>query len=864
MENIQAAARRKIGGDPRLGAGGTADRPWHVVIDDAADKFFDSFRAPSSDQGPQRPGEQGGRTGEAMFRTVLADQQVAAQVARETATQLKTAASMAAQFSGELGRFTTALKAQQDVERQRISDVLDRIERTFGGGGSGGGTGPSAAPRTTGGGAGSPRSTGGGSTRPAGPGRPAPPDMSHAKLSTHQAAAHRMSHGGLRRQILQQTGESYHQAYGQGTDQSPTVVAMRDANGQVTHYEERDGAGQLLSTTSVDDPLAPSMARRAMHALTVSRMAGALASGKGAGGILRAGAGGIVSGVSGSGAVAGGVGMAAKIGTRAIPFIGTAMMVGDAATSVLRFEQEQRAKNAYYQSIQGGSNAAGFGQRFQEEGFTWAEMFRGGLQDDAARQLFKGTSELGFKDSERSRMLQFGSQNYRQMGMGVDQSLKAIQIASSGANSSLAGVSKALTDVTKTARLTGQSADVMRDKFLGVMAVATSAGYGAAAPEVASILTQAGPGRGRDMAGVDYSGMFSETQQRLQAGQMGLSYGQLVAQNASGNVAPGLEAKDKQLKSAVQNTLSPAAKRMMDEKIKAAGGIEAVQNNPGLRRQIAIDVMNDPRSGMDPGIIKAMAGVYGVDLGEDPMAAGEWAVDQYSGGGAMGPKAKADEAAKQQRDMVDTDRPWDGSWGQSKFVGDNKASQLSKVDVFGWFTGEEKNKDKAVQAYADRQGSTGKVDPAIEAMITQLGGMSEVGIEVQTKDGPKVVSQSDAIKYYSDQVASGQATIVGGPADISGRKLGEVTQTTEGNYQGESSVGKSAQGDAFSEKDWRKDHPSGTAADDTGGSGKVTIELSDEAKRLFKIGTVSGNVTNGQVEAGAGAGVPPALSPGLR
>lgn len=860
MENIHAAARRKIGGDPRLGAGGTADRPWHVVIDDAADKFFDSFRAPTSDQGPQRPGEQSGRTGEAMFRTVLADQQVAAQVARETATQLKTAASMAAQFSGELGRFTTALKAQQDVERQRISDVLDRIERTFGGGGGGGGTGPSAAPRTTGGGAGAPRSTGGGSSRPAGPGRPAKPDLGYEKLSTHQAAAHRFSHGGLRRAILQQTAEGFHQEYGQGTQETNTVIPVRDAFGQVTHYEERGPGGEVRRTVGVDDAEAPSMARRAMHALTVSRMAGAVAAGKGAGGILRAGAGGIAGSVAGSGGVAGGIGMAARVGSRAIPFVGQALMVADLAGTGMRFEQEQRAKNAYYQNIQGGSNVAGFGQRAQEEGFTWAEMFRGGLQDDAARQLFKGTSELGFKDSERSRMLEFGSQNYRQMGMGVDQSLKAIQIASSGANSSLAGVSKALTDVTKTARLTGQSADVMRDKFLGVMAVATSAGYGAAAPEVASILTQAGPGRGRDMAGVDYSGMFTETQQRLQAGQMGISYGQLVAQNASGNVAPGLEAKDKQLKSVMQSTLSPTAKRLMDERIKALGGIEAVQNDIGLRRQIAMDVMNDPRSGMDPGIIKAMATAYGVDLGDDPMAAGIWAVDQYSGGGAMGPKARADQAAKNQSDLTgqnSTGTMFGGT--QSDFVKGNYADDLSWV-----FSGEARAKDKTVSAYEDRQGTTKKTDPAIEAMITQVGSMSEVGLEVQTKDGPKVVSQADAIKYYADQIASGQATIVGGPADISGRKVGEVTQTTESNYQGESSVGKSAQGDAFSEKDWRKDHPSGTAADETGGSGKVTIELSDEAKRLFKIGTVTGNVTNGQVEAGASGGVPPALPAGPR
>jgi hypothetical protein len=317
------------------------------------------------------------------------------------------------------------------------------------------------------------------------------------------------------------------------------------------------------------------------------------------------------------------------------------------------------------------------------------------------------------------------------------------------------------------------------------------------------------------------------------------------------------KAQDQMVGQMMQAVVNPQMQNLLNSEIAKAGGIEAVQKSPGLRRQIGLKLMDSGQ--LDPGIVKGMSDVYGVDLSNVPMEdVGEWVVDQQTGGGSLSARAKAEEAKNNQHQLTDNDRigaPIDifGGGQQSTFVADNYSSNP--------FSGAARNKDSDLQAYEDRQKKTNMSDPAIESMIQKLGHNSEIGVEVQTKAGPKVVSQADAITYYADQIASGEATTVGGPSNLSGRKVGELTGVTEKNFSGDSTVNQDPNADAkgVSTDDWLKDHPTSTAEGDAASGGKVTIELSDEAKKLFNI-TTSGNVTNGQVEAGASSAVPPAIT----
>jgi hypothetical protein len=689
--------------------------------------------------------------------------------------------------------------------------------------------------------------------------------MKFASFGTQKAAARHAAHlGGVRGQIMNILGERIHEEYGQGTSTKPTVIPIRDDAGQVTSYREVGHDGTIHREVDVNDPQAPSFARRALHAATISRVAGSLATRAGLGGAIRAGAGAAASSMAGAGAVGGAIGTLATVGARAIPFVGAAMGIGDAVVSGVHYAQEQRAKNAVYQSVQGGSNFGGFGQRFQEEGFTWSEAMRTGLQSDQARELFKGVSSLGIKDSQRQNMLNFGSDNYRRLGMSVEQSMKAIQIASMGANTGLAGVAQGLQNVSKVAVQTGQSAEVLRDKFLDTMGSTAMAGYGSSSAEVAAAVTIAGPGRGRAFQNVDLSGQFQETQERMTAALMGKDYGAYVADIASGNVGPSLEMKDKELRTQANNALNPEARAFLQDAVAKAGGKEALKNNQNATRQIGIELL---RHHVDPGVVESMIDTYapGALANVPKENRGGWLVDTLLGNNSQADAAQGIEAQNAQR-------PYD--WKTQSFTGRSRVGKLMDTlgvdnvgpsdfvqDNYSWnpFSSEGQERDKSLDAYWSRQNSAGVSDPAIEAMIQKVGNQSEVGVEVQVKDGTRVVSQADAIKYYADQVAKGTATLVGGSADINGKNIADFTGVKEGNFVGpDSTQSDGSQGDGVSKEDWLKDHP--TDADPaSAGGGKVMLDLTPEAKKLVQqMGGSS--TTNPQVEAGAGAGVPPAIS----
>jgi hypothetical protein len=942
MDEIRARQQRPAG-DPRVtGERGVPGRPYHVVIDDAADKFFDSFRAPTAAEGPQRPGEGSeDRTGESLFRATLHDQQAVAQAAKEATGELRASVDMLGRWTADMGRYTALYRQEQDAERVRVDTVLTRIEAHYARlaeaaeGGSGGRPGrrrggeppagptrrsgdpipdlddpsfppvpgptpggPPACPRCglpmqprigggrfcpncghgsggPGGGGGS--GGGGGGGRPPrppagpaqGPERPPPHNQGYAELDTHLRRARTDSRGGIRRDIRVNAAEQLHQSLGMGLRRGNTIIPARDENGEVTHFEERDGDGNLVRMAEPGTEEGTRMARTAIRMASISRAAGSLAAGRGLGGVaagaLRGAAGAAAGG--GAAAAAGGAGAAvgglASLGAKAIPVVGWGLAAADLIGSGFRVAQDQRAKNAVYQSVYGGSNTEGFGQRLQEEGFAWSEYFNTGFDDENSRKLFKGVSRMGFKDSQRSDMLQFASEQYKRRGMSADESLAAIEIAASGANTSLTGLDKALDRVTDAARRTGQSAEVLRGKFLQTFSAATAAGYGVQAANVAGIVTAEGPGLSRNLQNVNYSGMFTEQQERLTAASMGMSYGSYVAQNAQGNIAPGMEAKDQRIKQMISAVTTPQQRAEIDRMVEEAGGIEAVKKNPGAMRRIGLRLHE---MDLDPGIVKQLAeGMVGPGTLADvePDAVGEWVVQQHIGAGDLSEAADAEQAAENQRKLapgeVDLGSPWLGPLAEvpgSQYVQDNWTDSI--------FDSGGRQRNEPLTAYGARQGSTGMSDPAIEAMIDATGQYSEAGVEVQTKDGPRVVTQAEAIQYYPDQIASGEATYVGGPSDIAGRKIGEVTGVTQKDVTTAGGRDENTTDDAAPEKakgvsaeEWRAEHES--SYDDAAGAnagGKITLDLSDEARRLFDVRT-EGNVSDPQVEAGARAGVPP-------
>ena len=221
------------------------------------------------------------------------------------------------------------------------------------------------------------------------------------------------------------------------------------------------------------------------------RLIGGAASGSGGSGfgsgILRAvGIGGEALAIPGVGEVLAGAGMA----------YGLVEGVGG-------FMAGQRASNARFQSIEGGSNISGLAERARQQGFQYSQLgMLGGAQAD---KLFYGVTETGLNGGDRQSALDFAVQNYSQMGMDPNQSLKFIQLAAVNASLNLNQVAGALQNVTDTAAAAGVNTEVARQSFAGMITALTVGGSGPTAGIQAAIATNFANGMGRQTAGLGFN-----------------------------------------------------------------------------------------------------------------------------------------------------------------------------------------------------------------------------------------------------------------------------------------------------------------------------------------------------------------------
>ena len=129
----------------------------------------------------------------------------------------------------------------------------------------------------------------------------------------------------------------------------------------------------------------------------------------------------------------------------------------------IQFATNQRAQNAQYQSIMGGSNAAAFGQRLQEHLFGLNHL--GVMSGQQAQQAFLGTTSLGLRGSQRGSALQAIVKQYQDLGMSVSSSLQTMATAIQGGTTNFGQLTQALTQVNQVAQQFGVNAQVMHQAF---------------------------------------------------------------------------------------------------------------------------------------------------------------------------------------------------------------------------------------------------------------------------------------------------------------------------------------------------------------------------------------------------------------
>jgi hypothetical protein len=581
-------------------------------------------------------------------------------------------------------------------------------------------------------------------------------------------------------------------------------------------------------------------------------------------------------------------------GLARIPGIGLGIAAAEGINNGMEWLTNEAAQNARYQSIYAGDNTtaggffsgvgalfggstddrSGIANRMAETGYALGNRFTpGGMNEEQARTAFRGISSLGYVGDERDQRLSFVQRAYRNLGMDPNETLQYNQLQSHYGQNNLDSLYQSLENVSKAAQRTSQSAEVLRKSFVGNYQAALSGGAGASSTGLAGAMTMM-TATNRDLAGVSYGAgvLTNPLLQYAGAGMIGMTPGQVQGQAAQGNPFPQLASQQALTSNMLNQAVPSSVMNRLNQLIAGKGGRERVQASGGAQYDIATDLIQHPEWNTEAvRMAMQMAGVSGIDQNSSPEQVAEAFINYQSGNDfkkqaagladqysvkMLGQGKESDTFKKFQSDLSDRQN-------KETVSGNNWLSGAGN-DILGFFGIDTRSDEQTAidqgnttaNAYKELQknrGNSGLSDPAIEAAISRFGSDPNMKIRVQTKEGDKVVSLADAIKYYPDQLTKGSASIASSDPSLNKKRLGDVTGVRDVNVGPMDDSSKSQTfGDSAS--DWDKNNPVGGANDtgDSGGNGKVTISLSPEVARLFN---VTGSGVN--IDAAAAAGVPP-------
>jgi hypothetical protein len=526
--------------------------------------------------------------------------------------------------------------------------------------------------------------------------------------------------GHMRRAASRGVAGYVHNQWGAGGGDT-YVPTQHDASGNPTWYTryDRNGVGQesiRAGSSELAGPLGAA-GRRA----TISGIANAYQEG----GLLQA--------------------------ARATPYLGAAAIGVGVGYEAINQISEQRALNARYQSIYGGSNLGGLHQRISQEGFRFSQFMTGGLDEKQAAQAFQGVSSLGYNGQQRGDRLNFISSNYRSMGMDVQSSLDLIAASAKTASTSFADLHNQLKSVTEAAKETGQNANLLRQQYTQTYAAGTSAGIGANAGAMAGAMTFATSGGGRYYSGISLNGLFSQPNMMRAAAQQGLNIGQFEAMGQS-NLVGFAGAQQNLVDQAFNGALGSDGLQMIDQAIQQSGGKQAVQGSEGLQMSIAQALLSQMGNRLIA--LRQVLMANGAQISQDTPDVNvlAYAVRWRAGGVDLRTQAQQTEHSRQRTTMT------------SKQVSALVAATGGTTTAPG-----DKRNPYGGSAYASRASTANVVqqyeignrvhDPALESLYGDFGG----GVQLKFSDG-KTLSLKDALKNsaYVKEIDAGTAVLVGG------------------------------------------------------------------------------------------------------
>lgn len=258
----------------------------------------------------------------------------------------------------------------------------------------------------------------------------------------------------------------YHQTLGNPSKYS--VSQRRAAVQNLSQARALHRAAQAKAGTAAEDYMG-STGFKARSALT-----GALSGIGTEGGAL----GGIIDAVPGAGEII----MGAQAAYKGVMFAGHEM-------------ENQRAANAQFQSIYGGTNMAGMGQRFQR--FEHRVSGFGTIGGQAADEEFNEISQTGLQGAARTMGMNLATKEFMQNGLDIKSTLGLITDAIKNGNSNLTGLQEAINGVSKAAQQGGVNVQSMVQALGGQINANTglygnNAGTAAASQQVIGAAAKSG------------------------------------------------------------------------------------------------------------------------------------------------------------------------------------------------------------------------------------------------------------------------------------------------------------------------------------------------------------------------------------
>lgn len=530
---------------------------------------------------------------------------------------------------------------------------------------------------------------------------------------------------------------------------------------------------------------------------------------------------------------------------RNIPGIGLAI---DTANSIANTYLNQREAGRVYQETEGGSNLSAQTERLHSLIYQ-ASMF-GLMPSGAAAQAFGQVTAMGYNQAavgegqqaqNRQSALNFIYGNYTKTGMDVNQSVQILSTASQDANINLQNLGDTLNALSASAGQAGANAEVARNQFNAYFQAAINQGAGNAATGIAGGISSMQASMGKQFAGVNLSGLLSQQNQYLLSGMSGINPNQLQYIQRNNPAGYNQLLAGQQLQILTNGGLmSPQMQSSLKQMIARAGGGNALMSNPDLTQQVAQQFLNQWQipGGIDENLwtneINALTG-----SNMNSTQALQWVVSQFAGinpashnssvtPGATGTVAANNIPGGTPKGQYGLAQGHGVAWGglESLLTAGHMGNAQTWQQVLQGKNG------PAANAYLSQEQRTGQRNPVLEALLQNTNSGDQV--MVQTASGARVMSIADAMKYYPNELASGQVEFF----SSSGQALGNTGGLTHGLINPAANVAaeekqKAGSNAGVTSAAWFKAHPG--AVTPAGGGQAVTITLSNEAQQLLKL-----------------------------